>query len=324
MTVSRVVNGSGRVRASTRERVERAMREVNYIPNRVARSLVVNKLDVLALLIPDISNPFFPLLARGAEAAAREAGYTVILGNSDELFEEELSFVQSVSALRVDGVLLAPSGAHSITSLELLARLAIPVVLIDRSVEGIHSDVVHGESRLPARRLTEHLIDVHGHRRVALITGPEDVSTARERELGYRDAMRGAHLPIDPRLVHRTAYTRAAAEAVALGMLAGPDGPTAVVTANNFQAFGVIDAARQVGVRVPRDLAVVTFDDVEIVPEAPFFTCAAQSAEVIGRLAAQRLIARLRGDESPPQLIVVPTDMRIRRSCGCDGAEHAL
>src|ERR1700724_662720 len=110
MTVSRVVNGSVRVRAATRRRVQSAMRELAYIPNRAARSLVVNKLGVLALVIPDICNPFFPLLARGAEAAARDAGYTVILGNTDEEFEEEDAYLRAVSALRVDGVLLVPCG----------------------------------------------------------------------------------------------------------------------------------------------------------------------------------------------------------------------
>src|SRR3982074_2024537 len=146
MTVSRVVNQSGRVRASTRERVVRAMRDLAYIPNRAARSLVVNKLGVLALVIPDISNPFFPLLARGAEAAARSAGYTVILGNTDEQFDEEDVFLRAFCALRVDGVLLTLSGRRSRESLELLARQRIPVVLIDRDVDGVPNDAGRGGS----------------------------------------------------------------------------------------------------------------------------------------------------------------------------------
>src|SRR5437868_8113575 len=188
MTWSRVVNGSGSVRAATRRRVERAMRDLAYIPNRAARSLVVNKLGVLALAIPDISNPFFPLLARGAEAAARAAGYTLILGNTDEQYDEEDAYLHTVCALRVDGVLLAPSGRHSRQSLELLARQRIPVVLIDRDVDGIACDIVRGESRRSSILLTEHLIR-HGPSRIGLITGPADVSTARERERGFRDAM---------------------------------------------------------------------------------------------------------------------------------------
>jgi len=316
MTVSRVVNGSGRVHEMTRSRVEQAMRELAYIPNRAARSLVVNKLGVLALVIPDISNPFFPLLARGAEAAAREAGFTVILGNTDEDFDEELAYVRAICSLRLDGALVAPSGARSRESLDLLARHAVPVVLIDRQVKGVAADVVRGNSRGPARVLTQHLIE-HGHERIGLITGPADVSTAREREQGYRDALRAARLRVDKDLVFRTAYVREAGHRAALAMLAHSDRPTAVVTANNFLAFGVLDAARHLGCRVPEELAVVTFDDVEIVADAPFFTCAAQPAELMGRTAVERLLARLNGDESLPRDTVLPTEVRIRRSCGC-------
>jgi LacI family transcriptional regulator len=317
MTVSRVVNGSGPVRATTRKRVERALRELAYIPNRAARSLVVNKLGVLALVIPDISNPFFPLLARGAEAAARVAGYTVILGNTDEQFDEEDAYLRAVCALRVDGVLLTPSGRRSCESLELLARQRIPVVLIDRDVDGVPNDVVRGESRRPARLLTEHLIG-HGHRRIGMISGPADVSTARERERGYRDALHDHELEPWPRHPRRVPYTREGGYRAGLSLLSEDDRPTAVVTANNFLGFGLLDAARKLGMRVPDDLAVVTFDDVEIVTDSPFFTCAAQPAEAMGRTAVERLIARLGGDESPVQEVVLHTDVRMRRSCGCN------
>ena len=317
MTVSRVVNGSGSVRATTRKRVERAMRELGYIPNRAARSLVVNKLGVLALAIPDISNPFFPLLARGAEAAARASGYTVILGNTDEHYEEEDAYLRTVCALRVDGVLLAPSGRRSRGSLELLARQRIPVVLIDRDVDGIANDIVRGESRRSSILLTEHLI-WHGHRRIGLITGPADVSTARERERGFRDAMHDRELEVPRELLHHAPYTREGGYRAGASLLALDNRPTAIVTANNFLGFGLLDAAREAGLRVPEDLAIVTFDDVEVVTDSPFFTCAAQPAEAMGRTAVEQLIARLNGDESPVRETVLHTQLRIRRSCGCN------
>ena len=317
MTVSRVVNGSGSVRPTTRKRVERAMRDLGYIPNRAARSLVVNKLGVLALVIPDISNPFFPLLARGAEAAARAAGYTVILGNTDEQYEEEDAYVQTVCALRVDGVLLAPCGRRSRQSLELLARQHIPVVLIDRDVDGVPTDVVRGESRRSSTRLTEHLLH-HGHRRIGMITGPTDVSTARERERGYREAMHDRDLEIPRELLQHVPYTREGGYRAGTAMLSLAERPTAIVAANNFLAFGLLDAAREAGIRVPEDLAIVTFDDVEVVTDSPFFTCAAQPAEAMGRTAVERLVARLDGDESPVRETVLHTEVRIRRSCGCN------
>lgn len=293
------------------------MRDLAYIPNRAARSLVVNKLGVLALVIPDISNPFFPLLARGAEAAARAAGYTVILGNTDEEFDKEDAYLRTVCALRVDGVLLAPSSHRSRESLELLQHQRIPVVLIDRDVDDVPRDVVRGESRASARLLTEHVIQ-HGHRRIALITGPADISTARERERGFRDALQEHDLELPAGFARRAAYTRDGGYRAGCELLATAERPTAVVTANNFLGFGLIDAARELGIRVPEDLAVVTFDDVEIVTDAPFFTCAAQPAEAMGRTAVERLIARLGGDASPMRETVLHTEVLVRRSCGCD------
>jgi LacI family transcriptional regulator len=316
MTVSRVVNDSSSVTAATRRRVERALRELDYIPNRAARSLVVNRLGVLALLIPDISNPFFPLLVRGAEGVARSADYALVLGNSDEDLDRESSFLTAVCSLGVDGVLLAPAGDGSAASLELLERQRVPFVLIDRTIDGVAADVVRGESRAAACRLTEHLIR-HGHERIAMVSGPADITTARHRELGFSDALAAHGLPLSPELVRRVPYTRSAGHRAALAVLSGPDRPTGLVTANNFLAFGALDAARELGIRVPEELAIVTFDDVEIVAEEPFLTCAAQPAEAIGRVALQRLIARLDDDELPHEEIVLDTDIRIRHSCSC-------
>jgi LacI family transcriptional regulator len=294
------------------------MRDLAYIPNRAARSLVVNKLGVLALVIPDISNPFFPLLARGAEAAARVAGYTIILGNTDEEFDKEDAYLRAVCALRVDGVLLAPSSHRSRESLDLLTRQRIPVVLIDRDVDGVPNDVVRGESRRSARLLTEHLIQ-HGHERIGLISGPNDISTARERERGFRDALNEHGIRVPEHFAQWQPYTREGGHRAGFDLLSGSDRPTAIVTANNFLGFGVIDAARELGLRVPEDVALVTFDDVEIVTDSPFFTCAAQPAEAMGRTAVERLIARLGGDESPVRETVLHTQVLIRRSCGCPG-----
>jgi len=189
-------------------------------------------------------------------------------------------------------------------------------VLIDRSVDGVASDVVHGESRAAAYLLTKHLLD-HGHRDIAMLSGPVDVTTARHREEGYRDALASRGIAVAPAHVRHATYTRGGGYRETLALLAAPDAPTALVTANNFLAFGALDATRERHLRVPEDLAIVSFDDVEIVAEQPFLTCAAQPAEALGRTALERLIARLEGDESPPREIVLDTEIRIRRSCGC-------
>jgi len=317
MTVSRVVNNSDLVNDTTRERVRRAMRDLAYIPNRAARSLVVNKLGVLALVIPDISNPFFPPMVRGAEAAASAAGFTIVLGSSDEDFDKEAAHVRAVCSLGVDGVLVVPSGNRSLENLELLRRHHVPFVLVDREVDGSSSDVVRGESRRAAGQLTEHLV-WHGHRHIAMITGPLDVYTGYERELGYREALERLGLGTAPGLVRRTAFSRAGGHRAAVALLSIPERPSGIVAANNFLGVGTLDAARDLGLRVPEDLAVVSFDDVETIAERPFLTCAAQPAEAIGRAAVERLIARLAGDVSPAHQLVFDVALRIRSSCGCN------
>ncbi len=315
MTVSRVVNGSDHVSDQTRRRVERAMVNLGYIPNRVARGLVVNKLGVLALVIPDLSNPFFTKVARGVEARANLAGYTVILGNSDEDAHREEAYLRAVSSLQVDGVILASSGRGSGASLAWPLRRGIPVVLLDREVDGFEGDFVHGESRRASRLLVEHLIE-HGHHRIAMVSGPLEASTARDREHGYRAALGHHGLRFDPALLRRAPYTRAGGYREALALLAREDRPSAVFAANNFLAFGVMDAAREQGLRVPQDLAVVTFDDVEIAADEPFLTCADQPAEALGQAAIGLLLDRLDGDHSPPRTVMLETELRIRRSCG--------
>ena len=195
MTVSRVVNGSTRVRPTTRKRVERAMRDLAYIPNRAARSLVVNKLGVLALVIPDISNPFFPLLARGAEAAARAAGYTVILGNSDEEFEKEDAYLRAVCALRVDGVLLAPSGHRSRESLDLLARQRIPVVGFDSGVDSnIPVTTAATDNIAAAGAAADKMAEMIGDEgEVGVIVHDQTSRTGIDRRDGFVSRMKDKH-----------------------------------------------------------------------------------------------------------------------------------
>jgi LacI family transcriptional regulator len=316
MIVSRVLNTPGLVRAPTRARIEQAMRELGYVPNRAARSLVVNRLGVLALLIPDVSNPFFPLLVRGVEQAAGAAGFTVLLGNSDEDYDKERVYLMAVASLRVDGVLVVAAGSRSRESLELLTALGIPFVLIGREVDGVTSDLVRGDSRQAARLVVEHLI-AHGHRRLGIISGPPDNSTARDRERGYRDALAASGLAVDPPLVSHTTYTRQAGYAAGLELLARTDRPTAVFTANNLVGSGLLAAARELGLAVPRDLAVASFDNVEVGLEHPFLTSAVQPAEVIGRTAARLLLDRLNGDDSPHREVVLASEVRIPSSCGC-------
>lgn len=319
MTVSRVVNGSARVSEQTRQRVQQVMEDVGYIPNQLARSLVVRRLGLVALVVADITHPWFTELVHAAELAAGASRYTTIFGNTDDDPEQEEAFLEKLSGLRVDGVILAPSSGAA-ESVGVLLQRGIPFVTVDRKVSGVACDHVQGESYKASKELVRHLV-WHGCRRIAIISGPTGLSTSRDRMRGWRAALKEEGLDPPRHLSRSTSYTREAARIEARALLVAPDRPDAVFAGNAFMAWGVIDAARELGLRVPEDLALVTFDDVEARAVEPFLTCAEQPARLIGQTAVDLLIARMSGDPSEPRTIVFGGQVRIRRSCGCHPGE---
>jgi LacI family transcriptional regulator len=319
MTVSRVINNNARVARATRERVEQAITELGYVPNALARGLLNGRTRTIALIVSDISNPFFTLIARGVEDVARRNGYAVILGNSDESVEKERQYVDVMLQNRVDGLLLAPAGQGSRKTLEILKQQGTTYVLVDRAVKDITADLVEGDNVAGARMLTEHLLGL-GHRRIALVNGSTEVSTARERLLGYREALRAHHIEPDPMLISARTFTRADGRAAARDLLKLPpeQRPTAIFACNNFLAIGVIETLREARIDVPRDMAVVSFDDIELASALyPFLTVVAQPARTLGTIAMQFLLDRLNGDEAtPPRKVVLPPELVVRLSCG--------
>ena len=311
MTVSRYFNRPDALAPDTFERVRAAVEELKYVPNASARSLIRGRSEILALVVSDITNPFFTTLARGVEDEAQENGYTLILGNTDETLEKERSYVDVLISRRVDGVLLSPAqGEHH--GLDLLARHAIPVVLIDREVAGAEVDVVKGDSFGGGYALTRHLIDA-GHERIAFVGGPSGVSSLEERLAGYRAAMRAADLAD---VAHLGRYDRTSGEEAAAAALTERAAPfTALVAANNQVALGVMTWLRRHGVRVPDDISVACFEDVDsdAAPE-PFMTIVRQPAYDIGRVATRRLLERIGGFDGGPRSDVLPVELVVRRS----------
>src|SRR5687767_8018912 len=165
MTVSRVINGSDRVSPETRQRVEQAIADLGYVPSRLARGLIRQKTRTLALIVPDVANPFFTMIVRGTEDVARRADYRVLLCDTRSDLTIEREVIEEMIAHRVDGVAIAPVSDRSRTHLRRLAKFGVPFVLIDRTIPGVDSDVIVGDSVGGARRLVEHLISL-GHRRI--------------------------------------------------------------------------------------------------------------------------------------------------------------
>lgn len=314
MTVSRVINNSGYASQEARERVARAIAELDYLPNALARSLRHRQTKTVALVLADIGNPFFIAVARGAEQVASAHGFSLLFCNTGESRDAEDAHLSVLLQKRVDGVLLVPTGDDDPGVARLGAR-GVPTVLIDRRVGGAPADLVRGDSERGAYELVRHLIGL-GHARIALITGPLGLSTAADRAAGYARALREAGLPVSEALICADDFSLEGGRRSTRRLLALDPRPTAIFGGNTLIAFGAFQALRAAGLRVPEDVSLVTFDDL---PEAwlmsPFLTTANQPADEIGRRAAELLFERLGGRGGPaPREVVLPAELVVRRS----------
>ncbi|SEE77656.1 transcriptional regulator, LacI family [Rhizobiales bacterium GAS191] len=316
MTVSRVINGREGVDAETQQRVEEAIAALDYVPNRIARGLISQKTQTIGLIVPDFVNPFFAPVVRGAETAARRAGYRVLLCNSEGDLRLEREYIEDLVSHRVEGLLLAAASDRSRASILSLLRGGFPLVLIDRALPDVDCDLIVSDSAAGARRLVEHLI-VIGHKQIAHITDVDDTSTGRERLRGYREALEHAGLMYHEELVFRTTVDQMGGYRAAQQILAIAPLPTAIFTVNNMTVVGAMQALRERGLRVPKDMGLVCFDDVEhLAVLSPFLTVIDQPAETFGSLGAQLLFERITGKAGVrSRRIVLQTDLIVRESC---------
>jgi LacI family transcriptional regulator len=317
MTVSRVINHSKLVSEPTRRKVQQTIKSLNYIPNKTARSLVLKESKLLSLIITDITNPFFNNIARGAEDKALQMGYQLLLSNSDESIEKESNYIKLLISTGVDGVLICPTGDGSGKNLKTLTKYNVPFVLLDREVKGIECDLVLVDNHEAIRKLINHLIE-QGHEKIALINGPTHISNAREREKAYREVLTLNSLPIDEALIFATHYIQDSTSEIisSLLSLSSKKRPTAIVATNNFVGVNTIKALRKHRMNVPRDIAVVCFDDPEPISDFnPFLTVASQPAYSFGSMGTQLLIERIE-ETAPKQYrkIVLSPELLIRES----------
>jgi LacI family transcriptional regulator len=316
VTVSRVINNAAHVKPTTRAAVERAIAELSYVPNVVARSLRSRRTRTLGLLLPDITNPFWTTVARGVEDSAHSHGYSVFLCNTDENPAKQQQYLDAVLSQRVDGVIIAPYDSDA-RNMSRLQEQNIPVVVVDRAVHDWDTDTVVTDSVSGAVALVRHLIEL-GHTRIAVLSGPPATSTASERVAGYCLALGEAGIPVDPRLIRRGEFRAASGEHMVGPLLDGDVHPTAIFAANNTLAQGALEALGKRGLRVPEDVALVCFDDFsDFSAFFPFMTVVAQPAYEMGSNAAQLLFSRLQSETAlPPRCVVLPARLVRRYSCG--------
>ncbi len=317
MTVSRVINGREGVDQETQRKVEAAIEALDYVPNRVARGLLSHKTATIGLIVPDVVNPFFSPVVRGAETTARKAGYRVLLCNSEGDLRLERAYIEDLVSHRVEGLLLAPASDHSRHSVFPLLRRDFPVVLIDRALPDLECDLVVSDSVSGARRLVEHLVAL-GHRDIAHVTDADDTSTGRERLRGYQEALAAAGIPYRDDFVFRTTVDQIGGYRAAQQVLGLDPLPTAIFTVNNMTAIGTMQALRERGIAVPQQMGLVCFDDVEqLAVLSPFLTVIDQPAETFGTFGTQLLLERIQGrGPSHHRVVVLPGQLTVRQSCG--------
>ncbi|MDR7416866.1 MAG: LacI family DNA-binding transcriptional regulator [Armatimonadota bacterium] len=314
-TVSAVINNSAFVSPALRHRVERAIQTLDYHPNALARGLKTRRTHTLALLVSDIRNPFYTALVRGVEDVAREHGYTVILGNTDRRPQKIQRYLSTLVGRRAEGVILTHVIPRS--HLEALRRQGLQVVFVDVRPRPLYADAVVVNNEEAAREAVRHLVS-HGRRRIGLLGFRAGLSTGEERLAGYRGALQEAGLRPTGLVVLSRLSLEHAQEAARDLLRRRPDG---VFAANNTMVLAVLRAARELGLRVPQDCALVGFDDVEWMSVAePPVTTVVQPMYELGATGARCLLDRLReGGTREPRLEVLRADLVIRRSCGCEG-----
>lgn len=292
ITVSRVINNSGYVSDKVREKVNTAITELGYVPNVLARSLKSKRTNTLALVFTDITNPFFNILARGVEDTASDSGFNVIFCNTDESQEKEDNYIQLLLQKQVDGILLVPAASNT-KSIELIQEQKTPLVILDRRVPRKNVDIVRGDSEGGAYKLTKYLINL-GHRRIAALSGPKVVSTADDRVQGYKRAMHdnGLHEYIE---CNYGFFTQNCGNTQTRKLFSIEPKPTAIFAANNLIAIGALTALRDMNLKVPDDVSVVSFDDIpENLNIFPFLTVVTQPPYEMGKKATEILIERIR------------------------------
>lgn len=315
-TVSHVLNESAYVSPELKERVQSAIRELNYQPNPVARSLRTRQSRSVGMIIPDITDPFYPAIVRGAEDVLTEQGYILLVGNSDHQTSKEASYYRAFHSRYVDGLLMTVASLEAPPEYLLQHRPDMfPVVYIDRSFPGLRGDVVQSDAQEGCRQGIGHLLE-HGHRSIGIVTGPLATASAQERLEGCRAALQAAGLQLDPELVREGNFDVPSGYQQTQILLQGQPRPTALFVCNGPMAIGAVRALNDAEVRYPDQIAVMSFDDMESFELLrPGLTAIAQPAYEMGARAASLLLERIAGTLAGDyRRVLLPVHLRQRGS----------
>ena len=316
-TVSNVISGSTRVSERNREKVLNAVRALNYHPNLIARSLKTNRTRTLGIVVPDITIPFFPKIVRGAESAARERGYFLIVLDSEHNHAREVDMITLLRSQRVEGILLVAAGGRKGATESPSLTVDPPVVYLDRLPDGIQVDSVSVDDRAAAEMGVSHLLST-GHTQIAIITGPLTLKNEQERLRGYRQALQKSGLPVRESLIWAGSFDRDEVARICHKGLLKPTGrPSALFATNGVTGLEALRSMYAAGLETPRDIAFVSFDELTTDDFFhPAVTCVLQPTFEIGYRAVEVLLNRIEKGkvEGRPAKIRLPATLVVRES----------
>ncbi|MCF5053897.1 LacI family DNA-binding transcriptional regulator [Pseudomonas syringae] len=313
-TVSHVLNGTRKVSPATVLAVQRAIQELGYIPNTLARSLARSSTSTIGVAISALSNHYFSETVHAIETECAKHGYMMLFVDTHDDPEQELRVVTALHHRRVDGVLLAPSPGSR--ALAYLQANEVPTVLVDRMMSA-QFDQVGVENTASTQALVTHLIE-HGHRRIGFIAGRAGLGTTDERVAGYRAALQAAGLAFEPQLLVNGGSDSEPARQATAQLLALPVPPTAIMAGNNLMTLGAMHALRDAQMEVPGQMALVGFDDFDWADFfVPRLTLIAQPIKALGARAVHRLLQRMAAPEAPTESVRLAPTLQVRNSCGC-------
>lgn len=315
-TVSRVINNGSNVNEVTRARVLNAIKELKYQPSRVAKRLrsKSSSSNLIGVLIPDIQNPFYVDVLRGIEDVTYENNYALIMCNFQQDEKKEKLYLDILQSESIDGLIAAPAHEHDAKVINLVKK-GLPIVCFDRGLTGVDVDVVLVNNQEGAFKAVDHLIKC-GYKRIAHISGLEQLPSSQQRNKGYQEALTKNGLPFDPELIKYGDSKHDSGVKLCEELLSLPEPPDAIFTGNNLMTLGALETIHKRGVKIPEDVAIVGFDDMYwSISLNPPLTAVYQPAYEIGRRSGELLIQRIKDPGRPSIQMILNTELMLRSSC---------
>jgi LacI family transcriptional regulator len=316
-TVSNVFSGSAAVREPLRRKVMLAVEATGYQPNQLARGLRRDKTNIMAIILPDISNPFFPPVVRGAEDVAFAHGYRLVICNTDNNYEKELAHIKELRTYLPAGLVVIASNVSEFSAqAEALKKAGTAVVCVDCLPRGWTGDTLTSANEQGAYDATNYVLK-QGHKRLAMISGQQSFTSFNNRLRGFRRALDERNIEIDPDYIQESTSDIASGYAKTLILMKLIPRPTVIFAGNDVIALGAMRAFRDLGLRCPEDVSLVGFDDLEFSELTnPALTTVSQPGYQLGSTAARLLLERINGGAEPARHIVLDTELKIRGSVG--------